>query len=130
MIQSCLCRFTLAVPFPCSSEAYYSFQEEENEEEDGMDSGVVVYGPPGMEPVKRHTPLRLSSNSEFISKGRFDTMKSVVYSRVSASVGLSSGHTPSRTQILSIPPKDTPRIMEEVYATPTNGRRSFKRSLR
>ena len=85
-----------------------------------MDSGVVVYGPPGME---CHTPPRLS-------KGRFDAMKSVVYSRVSTSVGLSSGHTPSHAQILSIPPKDTPRVMEEVYATPANGQRPVKRSLR
>lgn len=87
--------------------------------DDQMDSGVVVYGPPGTEPVMRSSPRILLQNndSDFISKGRFDSMHSVVYSRISSGASLSSGHTPSRTQLLSIPSKDIPLVRAEVYAT-------------
>lgn len=60
----------------------------------------MVYGPPGTESMCQDNHL-----------------KSAVYSRVSAGAGLSPGKTPSHTQILSIPPKDCPRVRGEVYAS-------------
>jgi hypothetical protein len=104
-----------------SSEAFYSF-EEDAILEDEVGAGVVLYGPPGTEPVLQHTPR----HSEFISRGRFDSMKSVVYSRSSASASLSIGHTPHHAQILAIPCKDTPRVRAEVYATPTGSQPSVR----
>lgn len=95
-----------------------------------MGSEVVVCGPPGTEPVMRsprpNSIMLCDGDLEFISKGRFDAMKSIVYSRVSSSACLSSGHTPSHTQVLSVPSKDIPRVRAEVYATLSDGKRSTR----
>ncbi len=80
---------------------------------------IVVRGPPGTEPV-------MVNNTPF--KGRYDDNESVVYSRISSSsgAGLSNGHTPSPSQVLSIPSKDIPKLRAEVYATPTRSRRVLR----
>lgn len=83
----------------CSGEDAHCFQEDHIASDEG--SRVVVYGPPGTESRCQNDP--------------FNRVKSVVYSRISAGAGLSPGHTPSSTQVLSIPPKDSPRVRGEVY---------------
>ena len=77
-----------------------------------MGSNVTVVGPPGTEPG---TEPGMANSPD---KGRFDIMKSVVYSRMSSGAGLSLNHTPSLAQVQSIPSKDIPLVKAEVYATP------------
>lgn len=87
------------------------------EEKDPLLPLIVVRGPPGTEPV-------LVDNTYF--KGRYDDQESVVYSRISSGAGLSHGHTPSPSQVLSIPSKEIPRPRAEVYATPIRSRRVLR----
>lgn len=96
-----LCVVLLCYPlYSCECSHY----EETNDIIDNSEaSQVVVYGPPGTESMCQNNQL--------------NRLKSTVYSRVSAGAGLSPGHTPSRTQVLSIPPKDSPRVRGEVYAS-------------
>lgn len=100
--------------FSYSSECKHDL-EDFNEEEDIPI--IVVRGPPGTEPV-------MVDNKPF--KGRYDDMESVVYSRISSGASLSTGHTPSPAQVLSIPCKDFPQLRAEVYATPTSSRRVLR----
>ena len=73
-----------------------------------MGSNVVVKGPPGTEPGRANSP----------DKDHFKSTKSMVYSRMSLGASLSLDHTPSFTQVQSIPSKDIPLVKTEVYATP------------
>ena len=91
----------------CRDASDHDIQQEDSDAEDTSGVQVCTCGPPGTEPV-------LSAG--FSSMTRYDKNKSVVYSRVSAGAGLLSGHTPSRVQLLSIPPKDSPHVRGEVYA--------------
>ena len=77
-----------------------------HDSEDSMDEmaqHVVVCGPYGTEPIPD------------ISKARYDDNESLVYSRISLALSPLVGYPPSRNQVQSIPPKDTPRVRAEVY---------------
>lgn len=68
---------------------------------------MVIYSP-GSQQTRHH--------SDHIT-GRYNRRMPAVYSRVSAGMGLGPGHTPSHTQLMSIPLKDSPRVPAEVFAS-------------